>query len=326
MHIKFSKEEIMGVDGLEIRLYHFPDSVAKQKARIFLGLIQEYLAQFTNYDLDFNQIFIDNFSALIDAADAFPTHELLMDQLSEKTEVYKEKMAAARRLYQLMKPYIEKAFPGKTKTWNTFGYDNYDAARNNQKELPDFMKNLHYVATMYAAPLIAAGFTQLKIDEIQTSYNDLVKASDEQEKFKMDIQKATDDRIEAMNAMWRPVMLISRIGKLIFEDDYGIYQLFVLYESSTPGEPDIMHGNVPSGQTVVVMEEVAPSFVFTLKNPGTTILEYCLGETPEPCSGGIVLNPGEEHETIAADLGTGSILKVTNKSETVEGNYEVEVS
>lgn len=316
----------MGADKLETKLFNFPYSVAKQKARIFLSLLREYQPQFAAYDPDFNEDYIDDFSNLIDAADAFPTHETMMDLLSQKTETYKVKMTVARKIYKWMKPYIEKAFPDSKKTWNTFGYDNYDAARNNQKELPDFMKNLHYVATMYAVQLNAAGFTQDKIDEIQSSYQDLVIASDEQEQFKMQILKATDDRIEAMNAMWRPVMLISRIGKMIFEDDYGIYQLFVLYESSSPGEPDIEQGNVPAGQTVVVMEDVAPSFVFNLKNPGSTVLEYCLGDDHAPCSAGIELNPGDEHQTTAADLGTGTILKVTNKSETEEGSYEVEVS
>ena len=38
------------------------------------------------------------------------------------------------------------------------------------------------------------------------------------------------------------------------------------------------------------------------------------------------LDADEEREISAADLGTGSILKCTNTSDTEEGSYEVEVS
>ena len=38
------------------------------------------------------------------------------------------------------------------------------------------------------------------------------------------------------------------------------------------------------------------------------------------------LDADEEREISAADLGTGSILKCTNSSDTEEGSYEVEVS
>ncbi len=191
----------------------------------------------------------------------------------------------------------------------------------------DCMKKLHKTATLYAAELIAAGFLQAKIDKLQTCYNDLLKADDEQEGFKIEVKKLTNERIEMLNAVWTIVLNICRIGKLIYADNYGKYQQYVLYHSSSEGEPDVFHGNVPAGQTVVILEEnITPTTMFKLMNKGTTILQFCLEDTHNPCIEGVELNPDEEQEIIANELGAGTILKCTNKSQTDEGMYEVEVS
>ncbi|MBC8385202.1 MAG: hypothetical protein H8E57_06755 [Candidatus Cloacimonetes bacterium] len=54
-------------------------------------------------------------------------------------------------------------------------------------------------------------------------------------------------------------------------------------------------------------------------------MEYCLGDDQTPCTSGIEVLPGDAQQITAAEMETGSILKVTNKSEVDEGSYEVEV-
>ena len=309
-----------------VRIYYFPDAVAIQKARVFVVLLTRDRADFFAYDADFTEIFITDFSAMIEAAASMPDHEYNQDQLAILTTELNNKMELGRKVYRFMRPFIEKAFPGRKDIWNLFGADNYYEIRNNQEGLTAFLARLHETAVKYRTELNTAGFSDPQIEKIKTSHDDIVQANVAQDDFKIQMKEQTNERIRKMNAMWEVVLRISRIGKLIYEDDYGKYQQYVLYQSSSQGEPDIKHGNVPAAQTVIVMEEVTPSTVFKLKNPGTTGLEYCLGETPEPCTEGIELNPGDDHQTTASEMGTGSILKVTNKSETEEGMYEVEVS
>jgi len=309
------------------RLFPFSDPVAIQLARVFVALITRDLSFFTAYDLDFNAAFITNFESLISAAAAMPDHEFMQDQLAILTTEVNSKMEAGRKVFRLLRPFVEKTFPGRKDIWNLFGADDYHGIRNSQVGLTAFLAKVHQAAVKYRTELNAAGYTDVNITKLNTSHDDIVKANVEQDDFKIQMKEQTNERIRKMNAMWEVVLRINQVGKTIFEDDYGKYQQYIIYHSSTPGEPDILNGIVPAGQTVVVLQEnITPSTVFKLKNPGTTGLEYCLGETPEPCTGGIELNPGEEHETTASEMGTGSILKVTNKSADTEGNYEVEVS
>lgn len=309
------------------RLYPFSDPVAIQLARVFVALITRDLAFFTAYDLDFNAAFITLFEDLIAAEEAMPDYEFMQDQLAILTTDVNDKMESGRKIYRLLKPYVEKTFPDRQDIWNLFGADDYKNIRNSQVGLTAFLAKVHGAAVKYRTELNDAGYTDENIDKIILAHDDIVKTNVEQDDFKIQMKEQTNERIRKMNAMWEPVLRINQVGKTIFEDDYGKWQQYVIYHSSTPGEPDVYSGSVPAGQTIVALQEnITPSTVFTLKNPGSTILEYCLGETPEPCSGGIVLNPGEDLETTASEMGTGSILKVTNKSETEEGAYEVEVS
>jgi len=317
----------MQIPGLERRIFSYSDLVMFQIAHVIRDCFHIDLADFTAFDLDLNAAYHTNLVNLIVAAEDAPDHEYLMDQLAQKTVIVEENMTLCRNTTQLMKPFIEKAFPGKKATWNLFGYDDYDDARNSQHKMYNFMKKLYKTAILYAAELIAAGFTQIKIDKLQTCYLDLMRADDEQESFKIEIKKMTNERIEMLNAVWSIVLNICRIGKLIYADNYGKYQQYVLYHSSSEGEPDVFHGNVPAEQTVVVLEEnITPTTMFKLINKGTTILQFCLEDTHNPCVEGVELNPDEEQDIIANELGAGTILKCTNKSTDTEGMYEVEVS
>ncbi|MCD4819453.1 MAG: hypothetical protein K8S23_12245 [Candidatus Cloacimonetes bacterium] len=257
------------------RTFHFADPVALQKARVFLSCLTRDISDFGAFDSDFNADYLTKFGNLIEAAAAIPDHEYMQDQLAIKTTELKDIMEAARKAFRFMKPFIEKAFPNRKDIWNLFGYDNFSGIRNNQERLTAFIARLHETAVKYSAELIAAGYPQEKIDLIKFYQNNIVKANVDQDDFKIVIKNQTNERIKKMNDMWEVVLHINRIGKLIYEDDYSKYQQYVLYHSSTQGEPDVLQGNVPAGETVVILQEnIVPSTVFKLKNPGTTGMEY----------------------------------------------------
>ena len=182
-------------------------------------------------------------------------------------------------------------------------------------------------AAKYSAELIAAGFDQHAIDNIQLTFDKLVTANNDQEYYKGERQAITQQRIEKMNAAWEIVLNVCKAGKIIYADNPAKYKQYVLYESQSGSGSDTYSDNVPPAQTLTILsEDITPSTVFALHNKGETVLKFCLEDDENPCTAGTDVDPGDELTIIASQLGTGTILKVTNLSDTVEGMYEVDVS
>ena len=226
-----------------------------------------------------------------------------------------------------MRFFLEDAFKDNTSILNEFGYNDYQGARSSQKEMQRYMSVLITASAKYSAELIAAGYDQHAIDEIQTTFDKLLTANNAQEYYKGERQAITQQRIEKMNTAWEIVLNVCKAGKIIYANNPAKYNQYVLYENQSGSGSDVYHGNVPLAQTVTILSEgITPSTVFSLHNKGLTVLKFCLEDDENPCTSGTDVQPGDELTTIADQLGSGTILKVTNLSDTVEGMYEVTVS
>jgi len=309
------------------RLYNVSDAKAIEKLYYIHTCYMHDQADFFAFHAKFTTLFGDNLLTEIQTAQNAPQDDQMIDILAQKTQDVNDAMTDIRETFYKMRYFLELAFKDKPHLLNEFGFNDYARVRNSQSEMQDFMAVLVAASNKYSANLIAAGYDQIAIDKLQSIYDNLVQANNDQEYYKGERKALNQQRVILINAAWEIVQDICRAGKIIYAEDYAKYQQYVLYEGSSGSNGQTYHGNVPPAQTVVVLSEgITPETVFALLNKGQTVLKYCLEDDENPCTVGTDVNPGDELTIIANELGTGTILKVTNLSDTVEGMYEVEVS
>lgn len=91
---------------------------------------------------------------------------------------------------------------------------------------------------------------------------------------------------------------------------------------------ETIEGTVDGGQTENIMDEGFDDETnFLLQNTGPVSLTFCRAPAGDvACTAGQVVASGAETTIVAADLGTGSFLNVTNPDPAETGSYEVKVN
>ncbi len=190
---------------------------------------------FIIFDEDFSDPYETNYSTKISAAESVVKDETIQDQSTQLSNAVESQMVLGRKKYQAAKFFIEKAFPNKPLIWHEFGYDDYDKCRTIQSRFISFLKTLHTAMLKYSTQLIAAKYTQAKIDEILAIRTALDSANSAQEQFMKERPQLTFERIEILNACWSVTSTVAKAGKIIFEDNYGKYQKYVITDvTDTP--------------------------------------------------------------------------------------------
>ena len=213
------------------------DSVMLEECQTMHDLFEEDQAEFEDFDSDFINPFEDNWQDAIDAAESYPTDEVIQDQITQATALVEAKMKLCRDKFQGAKYFISKAFPKNTGLHNEFGFNDYDRVRNNQSKMILFMDRLHKTAVEYNTELIAAGYIQTDIDEINTLQGQLKNANRDQE---IKIRKrgtATQTRIGLLNAAWDFMTKTAKAAKIIYKDNYAKFNEYLL--PGRANEPDV---------------------------------------------------------------------------------------
>ncbi len=210
------------------RTYNIPDTDMYEAARTMRESFILDKPGFITFDADFADPYAADWLTLIETAEALPQDEVLDDELTELTADVENEMKNCREKFQDSKYFIEKAFPDNKKRWNTFGFDDYDNARIRQGVLILFMNNFHTQAVKYKIDLIAAGYSQAKIDEIATRHTALLQANQDQESFKKEIAEQTQARHNANNEVWAEMVKTGSAGKRIFKNNFAKYQRYLL--------------------------------------------------------------------------------------------------
>ena len=309
------------------RIYAMSDASMLEIAYYIYTCLTHDLADFTAFAAKFDQVFADAFLAAIQEAQNAPQDNQIIDILAQKTEAVNMALEDCRKLIKKMRFFLEDAFKDNKPILNEFGYNDYAGARASQTEMQRYMSVLITASDKYKVELNAAGFDQAQIDKIQTTFDKLVTANNDQEYYKGERQAITQQRIEKMNACWEIVLNVCKAGKIIYADNPAKYKQYLLYENQSGSGTDLYEGTVPPSGTVTILTEgITPSTIFLLHNTGQSVLKFCLEDDEDPCSAGTDVDSGDELTIIANELGNGTILKATNLSGTVEGMYKVEVS
>lgn len=196
-------------------------------AETMRDLFEDDQGGFETFDAAFSDAFKTAWDGKIDEARDMPSDESVNDEITELTEAVNDAWDACKVHFQDSKYFIEKAFTSKAKQ-NKFGFDDYRAMSRDQDKVLPFMDQFHDEADTNKIALIAAGYTQAKIDAIETLAAAFRTANRAQEKAKKDRLSTTQERIEKMNAVWRVLQQVNKASKSVFRTNPAKLQAYFL--------------------------------------------------------------------------------------------------
>ena len=242
----------MSVKDYLAKKYNLTQGVLLRESRTVLGFFKTDQAKFGSFDKAFLTPFDTVWLASIVAGENEPDDDsVVVDQKLETEEVESE-MEACRACFQGIKYFIEKAFPNQPTIWQKFGTTHYDLARKNHDKMFRLMTNLSAAAIYYKDELIAAGYTQIKIDAIQVLRDALNEALTNQQTLIDGRAEATAHRITILNEVWDYRTAVAKAAKEIFEEKTAKYIQYLL-----PGEDQVTPVFNFSGTTTEVGTGIA---------------------------------------------------------------------
>lgn len=210
------------------REFDLADSLLKQKADELINLIDRDLAEFT--DRGYNATKKTEFEEARNAVENFPSDEQFE---SVKMNLTAEKDAARSALEKTMRSIFnmaENIFGQMGARYKEFG--NAAISQQGDAELVRVAKTMTVTATKYLTELSGEGLTEAKITMLNIQREALDVAIDAQAKGISDRDLATEDRIEALNNLYRLVTKYAGTGQDIFyETDEAKYNDYIVYNT-----------------------------------------------------------------------------------------------
>lgn len=211
----FSKDDLDMMEQAQV----FHDSFIVDKA--------DFIAAFPK----FADPYAADFQAEIITTDAIPGDAEVQQEIAIKTEQLEAQMVLGRKALQKLFTYVKVAFDGSQAMLKVFGKGEYEKARSNQMRMKELLEkaNRQGEVAAYKAALIAAGFLQADITNLQTLSLTIATLNQEQEDLKTSRLLKTELRIIALNKVWAYMVEISEASKVVFEDSPAKLAEYSLY-------------------------------------------------------------------------------------------------
>lgn len=308
--------------------YYFPSSQAHglQYARTLVQVLSNNLLDFSNFDSQrFTAQFIVDFASAIMAAENIQDDETTIDQQSIKTEAVENVMIQARKQFQELKYFVQKAFPNNINIWSKFGFDDYNEIRANAIKMIPFLLKVYKIANENRITLNVQGCLDSRIDAFDTLYRDLANAVTDQELSKNDRTLITQTRHDALDYLFDNFVTPTReVGKLIYVENNAMQALFLLPKRSSSTTQQST--NIAANTKSAVFQDIEPSDNLEIKNTGTTILVayIAIDESAPMPTNAITIPPDTTQMVVAQDItaGAGSTLVIWNQGN-ITGSYRI---
>ena len=312
------------------RLYSKSDPEMLEEATVKETFAAEDITKITGFDTKIDLPFLTTCGTRLTASKAILTDEMVMDQVTQKSQVLKNLLNDCRNGFQDVKHFVEKAFPNDKGVKKEFGYDDYEDARTSQPKMIVFMKMLATTVGKYSVQLTAQGMPAALPTRITNLSKDIELANKEQEVSKSGRTITTQERINAYNNVWKDLQVICSAGKRAHINDYARYRRYILY--STNQQPPVLpdeYDVLPAGATATALTEFTTVTPIVFINAGETDLKFFRHTKEDEPNGdlGFELTAGAQVVKDIADVpGIGDFINVTNLSADKEGLYLVRMA
>ena len=326
-YLKKAPKHTMQDAPIIFRNFSGSDAFMLNEARVNQSLLQQDLPAFTAFDATLNAAWSAAYLADIVAAETIIADTAVIDQQVQTGENVDAIIVAARNKYSEIKYYVQKAPEFSVGMQGEFGLNDYDTVRRSKVRMAQFLDEMHDAATKYKVQLIARGYTQAKIDQIQTLRQSLLAAMTAKGTFTKGRPKLTEDRINLLNKVYDKMTQVNTAAQLVYLTDAAKRAQFVYEPTGDTEDYSEYTGAVPAGaeQTVATVP-YEPTRELTFRNTGVAPLQFFL--TNGSGASGEVISIGggaEVVRTMEQMLVDGNAIVVKNMDGTQAGAYLVEV-
>ena len=309
-----------------LRAYKGSDAEMAAYARVTHSLMTADLAKFTAFDSTMTAAFAAQYLTAINNADTVVADSAVLDIQVQKTELIQIAMEKAKGKYADVKYFVQKTFPSSLATQNEFGLNDYDRARKSSTQMIQFLDEMHKACVKYQTQLVAKGLNAAAIAEIQTFRTELQTANTNQEVFKKQRPKLTEERIIVLNTCYDYITQVNAAAQRVYKDDYAKQKQFVFSTASSSNiiefNGEVAANSIKNAGTIVFSTDN----VFTFRNTGLVPLSFCLSTTDAFEGIEVAIGGGATISKAADELNAGATnVLVKNTDATGVGMYEIEV-
>lgn len=312
-----------------IRLYKLSDAEMFSYADKIIANLQIDLASFTTFDSTIDANFVTDAQHLFANAQNIPSDNVVIDQQVASTEQVQNLMQDCRDQYDDMKFFVKKAFKTSVGRQNEFGLNDYNKASLNANEMVRFLSDMYSVANKYRTELSIAGCSNAVIDRNQVLSNELMLVVRAQNQIMDTRSTLAENRINANNALWEVLVLISEAAKRVFRRSPANIARYLRPQPPKTGAGGNTEQTIaPNATQKAISEAIVSDSVMEITNTGTTTLEFYVADaviTPTPTTSIVTLTPSASTTIIANTYmpnNTEGWLWVRNTDTNTAGKYD----
>ena len=312
-----------------IRLYKLSDAEMFSYADKIIANLQIDLASFTAFDSTIDANFVTDAQHLFANAQNIPSDNVVIDQQVASTEQVQNLMQDCREQYDDMKFFVKKAFKASVGRQNEFGLNDYNKAALNANEMVRFLSDMYSVANKYRTELTVAGCSNAVIDRNQVLSNELMLVVRAQNQIMDTRSTLAENRINANNALWEVLVLISEAAKRVFRRSPADIARYLRPQPPKTGAGGNTEQTIaPNATQKAISEAIVSDAVMEITNTGTTTLEFYVADaviTPAPTTSIVTLAPSASTTIIANTYmpnNTEGWLWVRNTDTNAAGKYD----
>jgi len=316
-----------------IRKYNKSDVLLLEQSQTMLDNFIEDIAEFTPKYPGMDATYATAWQTAINDADDAPDDEEVLGDQKQKTLAVTDTMRLAQNKYSALVTYLKMIYKDDQKAvLDHFGSSRYRKDRNKQLKLKELMDLAYERANSatYKAALIAKGFLQTDIDELNTLAQQLLSFNQQQEKSKTDRPEIRQDRVTLHNNAWNIMTEVNIAASVVFINDYARQQHYLLYPEKSNGETPLQtiqsiigmgsfknEGPLIAGaQTMNMLVLVGGPIEFGLSVDGMTFS----GNT-------ITVGAAGQSNSVPISYfaSAGNIILVRNQNGAANGEYKIEI-
>ncbi|MGK7931760.1 MAG: hypothetical protein AB4041_10045 [Microcystaceae cyanobacterium] len=207
-----------------------------EEARLKIAIAKERINDLSIFGID--QQWIEQFEEDIETAVSFPIYEEQIDNLKQLTTAKDAKLTECMEWGQKLRLRIELATKQNQLTNVNFPSNRWTEAKRNESKLIRLFPALIGLAKTYAEVLAKVGQTTEEIETGEQLLDDLIKANQTQEEYKIKRTQVTSDRRVAYRKLYDGVNTINKVGQTVYADNPSVALLFASSWSSSSSSSD----------------------------------------------------------------------------------------
>ncbi len=219
------------------RVFKMPDDVMLERAQVFHDRLTPELAGFTARFPWLDATWVTAFQNDITAADQFPKDESVTLDIKILTGDVNSAMQQGYAALQALGSYAKLAYPTDISRQRGFGQQYWGNAAKSTLKLQEALE-LAYAKADSAElkpALLAKGYTQADIDQMETLAMELQTKNGLQEAAKIGRKVTRHDRVSLLNVVWDHMRTVNICASVVWAADAARMEQYQLYPSAGGG-------------------------------------------------------------------------------------------